>query len=1132
MPQSKFFKNYSLLLVLFVGMNISAQVSEWQSPKEKLIKAINLIEDEKMGAAQSILLEFNPNDSFYELSGLYLIQTYQEKDNYEEAFKVAKRFAQDIRGKSRDDFYNIAGECSFFGKNHQEGADLLAEGIQVFNRDVRLYDKIGKNLIMLGKDSLAYAFIMDGLKIDPFNTGMLENLGELNAIHENYTQASMAWYLALYSKYAKNQFSSKSYQLLKKFEAISSGNYAPKEFPFNWDGKESTISTYEKLAKTKVERDGYKIQNYYPKTDEVLLSKIAIDKRYKSRVKLDYKLAKQAQIMGENLAAEKTPKIKGKDFFIYDAVLANLIIQINGDIKLLKPFQYNVLGIAVDKKVQKYNKKQEFKEVLLARERVGKIVSKSLEEIPVLVDGKEKKIARRFNRYSLNLYASGKLMDENKPDLVTNTDGFWQYYATNGFVETEGIYKNGKKEGIWPSFNEKGIKDAEYIYKDGDLIRYKEFEENGVVVANKEVSKNDLIDSVLYYYPDGNKKTEMNFPNGVKNSGSIIEYYSNGVKSTAGEIKNQERNGYFEYFNDLGTLTYAANYKNGKKEGAIKDNYSEGMTFAKGSFENDKREGKWEYFDKYGNLTGVYNYAKGELDGVVTKYYDNGTIESETYYKAGKLDGSQKKYDLNGKLNGSYIYKNEQFVSITNYDINGTEIVNKTNLNNGKSSTIELKHPNNTIAAKGTLKDGKYDGVWDYFNEYGVKTRSIEFKNGKKDGKVTSYYSSGVKSEEYFMKDDNYNGLYIAYHQNGKKEASGYFRADDKVGEWSSYNTDGSLNSKTYYSNGDLEGYQQEYDCKGKLSTSTFHKDEWSYYRVTYDTLENPIDTLYYVTPICTYYYELSPLGDTTFRCNLLHNNLEGTGIRNQKNINVFEANYSNGNINGPIIYKNILGETTSIRTMINGVQTKEIDYYPETKTPSYFAVYKYGKVDSIETSYYPNGKTRITTNYLNGEKHGFQHRYNPEGTLVYVFEFEYGKLIKYGSTEKDLTSITKDKNAINLKNEKGITLAQFEINNGVLDGTWKIFHNNGTIAEVRHYKYASKIGIDTLYFIDGKINEVESFEFGEYNGINKRYDAKGNLIYQKNYLNDKLQGWSYYYDKGKLIKSVYYYNGDAIITQ
>jgi len=1119
----------SALAILFFINSAQAQLSELVTPREKLLKALKNIEEKKYGAAQSLLLDFNVNDSFYELSGYYLAICYDNQRDYENAFKIAKKFANDLTANDREAFYEMAGSSSFYGKNHQEGVDLLKEGIVLFPQDIFLYDKLARNYIMLGQDSLAYNSIMVAMKINPLYPGILESLGELNARNGNYTQASMAWYLALFSKYHRREFSSRAFNLILKFEGVLGGNFDANNFPFNWDGGKDNIEDYKKLPLAELVSKTFKIPNYYPNTDEVLVGQLANNARYKSKTKLNIIFAKRSQIMAESMPSESKPKRVGDDYFMYHNVLENLLVKVNNDVKLLRPFQYAVLGLTNNSKAAKYLAKKKTKEVHPANIQIVKIVSESMLDVPLFFDGKMQKTYRRFSAYNLNLYAAGNLIDESKADEKANRKDWWQFYFDNGFIKNQGNYKNGEKDGTWVEFDKKGKKAYQYEYNNNELVRFQIYEENGYVKIDKRLKKGELIDSSFYYYPDGALKSWIYLPNGPKSKGKISDFTTFGYNNLVCDLINFDLDGVYYYKNGDGVLVYQSFYKKGKKDGFTSDYYSTGALFAKGEYKEGEKYGKWEYFNIDGQKTSVYNFnSKGKKEGEQTSYNKDGSIAAITQYKNGEKDGVQKYYNENGKIINEETYSSNKLSGIKNYDLDGKEIYASKKLD-GSSSSISTKHPNGVTANTGDLKNGLETGTWSYYNELGVLFKTIEFKKGERNGKVVNYYKSGLKSYEYFTKDDEKDGLYISYYANGKKYETGYYKEGEKYGEWLSYFKDGALEEKYYYLSDEMIGFQNDYDVKGNINNSTYYKDNWSYYKVSFDSMSNAIDTLYYVDPVANMYYELSVSGDTTFVSNLLHNKLHGTAISYQNGIITGTSKSKQGDLEGEIIKKNILGQKLYKSTYENGKKVFGEDFYEETGLHSYIGYYKRGYLDSITTYFYPNGKVSVTSTYVLGDMEGKHVRYTPEGNIAYILYYKDDQLYSYGASENDQKIIDSKLIRVRLNYENGDPKASFNIKNGVIDSVWNIYYKNGNMAEVRHYNFGSRSNTDTLFYSNGTVNEIETYNLGDYHGVRKRFDSKGYPVIEINYLNDVKHGWELHYANGKLVKQAYYYNGDII---
>lgn len=73
----------------------------------------------------------------------------------------------------------------------------------------------------------------------------------------------------------------------------------------------------------------------------------------------------------------------------------------------------------------------------------------------------------------------------------------------------------------------------------------------------------------------------------------------------------------------------------------------------------------------------------------------------------------------------------------------------------------------------GTIDDQeRRHGVWEYYNEQGVKISATYYLHGKKDG------------------------FSVVYHPNGNTSYVGEYKNDEKVGVWKTYDVDGNLISE------------------------------------------------------------------------------------------------------------------------------------------------------------------------------------------------------------------------------------------------------------------------------------------------------------------------------------------------
>lgn len=1123
-------KIISITLLFTSIISTSFGQTEYVTPGEKLYQGIEYFEEGNYAKAQNLFREFNVNDSFYARSGYLLYLSHKSLQEWEKAFEVANNFATDLTVEDRDLFYELAGKAAFHGNLHIKGVESLKEGLKVFTKHPDLFDYLAKNYIMLGEDSLAYEAVQKGLKISPFHRGLLEDLGELNAHHENYTQASMAYYLALFVTFHERRsdqdFSNlgTTFQLLEKMQSTLSGDFDAKLFHFNWDGDEDTKDKYEDKKQPEKVSNTFTIKNYYTEVDELLDADIALNARYKARSKVNYNFAKQSQLMGDKLNEVSKPRDVGEDYFIYGNILQDFIGKVTANKTYLTHFHTSIMAMFNLKYFKKVLKKYSKKYVPINRE-LTKIMSRNMYDIPVEYEGKMQKANRRYNAYDFSWFAIGDLKNTSATDEISNRKGYWEYFYSNGELETSGEYVEGEKDGIWDEFNKEGERIHTYTYDNGKFVQMKDFETNGKLQLVRNVKNFKLTDSLNSYYPDGTPKRLIYMPKGVENNGTIASYYPNGALRYETDLKDFELNSYLTQKDERGNKIYEVDFKDGKENGVVKDYYRTGETYLEGNYKDGEKEGVWTYYNREGKKTALFNYKKGKKDGKQTYYFENGEVSSFVNYKDGEKDGESISYWKNGKMELKESFDDGELESIECFDKTGKSIYKK---RLGSSTTLKIPHHNGQTSATGKMKDGKKSGKWKYYDEYGTLSEESEYSEGKADGKIISYYSSGLKYAEYFKEDGDYNGKYINFWPNGKKRSEGFYIDDEKVGEWLYFYPNGKLDRKSYFVEGDLYGFQYSYDVKGKLNSNIYYKDDWSYYRVSFDSMERPIDTLHYVKPVATFYYSLNVLGDTIFSSPMIHNQLQGKATYYPKTKMAYSAYYDNGDIDKTLEIKNDLGQVKAIKEYNLGNIVSYTGYNGHAGKITYKAKYVNDERSGMEYNYFPNGKIRIETEYKKGDKNGLQKRYAPDGSLALVIKWEDNEMISYGETENSLKPI-ENTTAIDLKYANGKPKVKATIKNGNLDGEFKIYNKNGSIGVFLNYKNGYLNGVYSLYSATGKIQKQVDYIYGDFNGKYIIFDANGKKLVEISYLNDERHGWKHYYKNGRKIKSVYYYNDDPL---
>lgn len=76
-------------------------------------------------------------------------------------------------------------------------------------------------------------------------------------------------------------------------------------------------------------------------------------------------------------------------------------------------------------------------------------------------------------------------------------------------------------------------------------------------------------------------------------------------------------------------------------------------------------------------------------------------------------------------------------------------------------------YKNGVIEMRGTMKDGKRDGLWKSYYEDGSAWSETIYKEGKKDGKTTAWFDNEKKRYEGYYTNDVQSGNWTFWAENG-----------------------------------------------------------------------------------------------------------------------------------------------------------------------------------------------------------------------------------------------------------------------------------------------------------------------------------------------------------------------------
>lgn len=159
--------------------------------------------------------------------------------------------------------------------------------------------------------------------------------------------------------------------------------------------------------------------------------------------------------------------------------------------------------------------------------------------------------------------------------------GHWKYFYNNGYIESEGSYKNGTYNGKW----------IKYLDPKGIVTRLR---------YDKKIPEDSVPDLQLLQ----NRIWQIeNYKNGVREGEFIYyAYYSIDKPERISNYKNGDFDGKSIYYYNNGIIHYEQNYKDGKLDGYERSYYSNGQLKQQGKFVQNKATGEFKLYNETGEL--------------------------------------------------------------------------------------------------------------------------------------------------------------------------------------------------------------------------------------------------------------------------------------------------------------------------------------------------------------------------------------------------------------------------------------------------------------------------------------------------------------------------------------------------
>lgn len=130
-------------------------------------------------------------------------------------------------------------------------------------------------------------------------------------------------------------------------------------------------------------------------------------------------------------------------------------------------------------------------------------------------------------------------------------------------------------------------------------------------------------------------------------------------------------------------------------------------------------------------------------------------------------------------------------------------------------------YPNGKIMREYTLKDGKVDGSYKFYDQLGRLVSDQYYKDGEPNGYMKTFYPSGqIKSEGNMKPGGDISGRSAEYYENGtlKSESMISGQMPNFSSQAKIYSEDGKLKQEITVSNGEFV-YSVSYDDQGRVTS-------------------------------------------------------------------------------------------------------------------------------------------------------------------------------------------------------------------------------------------------------------------------------------------------------------------------
>ncbi|MFZ6052924.1 hypothetical protein [Halocola ammonii] len=527
--------------------------------------------------------------------------------------------------------------------------------------------------------------------------------------------------------------------------------------------------------------------------------------------------------------------------------------------------------------------------------------------------------------------------------------------------------------------------------------------------------------------------------------------------------------------------------------------------------------------------------SNGKNDGYWEYYYTTGQIETIGEFDKGDRIGTWISFNPHGDTSQIHHFENGKL--------------------NGLYKTF---HDNGTLSEMGMYEDGELNGELEGYFDTGQLRATMTFKDGKREGSVKFFYKTGELEREFNMVGGELHGEMIDYYPSGQVSSRLVYEDGEREGESESFYPDGTLQQKTVYKDDEIEGPYVTYYQNGQVKSSGNAKDgsvagAWKYFYMdgsleeTSDFSENGKingESISYDLEERPYQIEEFKNGDIkriTFldeEGNEIASNKERRGELTTEFYNYHRKVVSKGTFKD--------GERTGTWQYFENGELEEEENYVDGDlhgpNTSWFPngnididrEFKYGEATDYYLSKYRNDTVYAEGNYYKDNRECTWYYYHPNGEVEYEYWYEKGQR----KGEQKTFSITGNLTTISIYDKPGVLSGyiSFDTLGNAIDtvmlknGTGKVVlkGNSGKDYFKGEYRGGEAHGIFQWLYPDGSVETEGNYQHDERTGTWNYYHPNGQISSQGDYEKGSRHGtWNTYDYFGNPITEREYFHGD-----